>query len=449
MLMNHPATIHAAAELIRSGQLSPTELLEQCFQQIDRYEEKVRAWVFVAHEDARQQAEELTQELKRGNYRGPLHGIPIGVKDIIDVREWPTAAGSKRWANAIAREDAEVVAKLRTAGAVFVGKTVTTAFASFDPAITRNPWDLSKTPGGSSSGSAAAVACGMCLGALATQTGGSITRPAAYCGVSSFKSEFAMISLKGVVPLAESMDHMGVMANDAQDLALLIDPILYCSEERPVVPIHSNSNTTQIGRFCGLFEERMDSEMRPAYEKLLTRLREAGIAISERPLPTGFSTVTEDHAVIMAVEAAQFHEHRFKKYPEDYPPRISSLIQTGLTTPAARYARAKRNQFDVQVIRDSFGEFATAITPATIGAAVDASTTGEPLFNSPWSFVGLPTISLPFAWTDSGLPLSIQLVAPLNNLRGLFQDAAILEKIINFQRREVMFKQGNKECEAG
>src|SRR5205085_1122948 len=154
---------------------------------IDKYEEKVKAWVFVDRDAARQQAEKLTTELKAGHYRGPLHGIPMGIKDIVDVADWPTAAGSKRWAASIAREDATLVKKLRHAGAILLGKTETTQYASFDPAPTRNPWNLQRTPGGSSSGSAAAVACGMCLGAIGTQTGGSITRPAAYCGVASCK----------------------------------------------------------------------------------------------------------------------------------------------------------------------------------------------------------------------------------------------------------------------
>src|SRR5581483_4721760 len=156
---------------------------------------------------ARESAEKAHKEIRGGNWRGPLHGIPFGIKDIFDVFDWPTAAGSKLWSNSIARKDAPVVEHLRHAGAVFVGKTVTTAYASFDPPVTRNPWDHSRTPGGSSSGSAAALACGMCLGALGSQTGGSITRPASYCGVTGCKPSYGRVSCEGVVPLAHSMDH--------------------------------------------------------------------------------------------------------------------------------------------------------------------------------------------------------------------------------------------------
>src|SRR5437588_6187061 len=175
-------TIHEAADAIRQRKITPVDLVEQCLANIDRWEEKVRAWVFVDREGALAEAKRLSGELERGQYRGPLHGIPIGVKDIFDVFDWPTAAGSKLWANSIARQDATVVKRLREAGVVLLGKTVTTQYASFDPPVTRNPWNLERTPGGSSSGSAAAGACGMCLGALGSQTGGSITRPAAYCG---------------------------------------------------------------------------------------------------------------------------------------------------------------------------------------------------------------------------------------------------------------------------
>src|SRR5262245_2118078 len=230
--MSEPRTITAAADLIRRGELTPVELLDQCLARIDRYEAKVRAWVYIDRDGAREQAERVTAELKRGEYRGALHGIPVGIKDIIDVFDMPTGCGSKLWANSYARRDATCVERLRQAGAVIVGKTVTTAFASFDPPVTRNPWNLDRTPGGSSSGSAAAVACGMCLAALATQTGGSITRPASYCGVYSLKPSYGRVSVDGVLPLAPSLDHIGVMANCVRDLAILLQPMAGLDERR-------------------------------------------------------------------------------------------------------------------------------------------------------------------------------------------------------------------------
>src|SRR5688572_6508752 len=216
-----PLTITDAAPLLRRGDLTPSELLEQCLARIDRYEPAVKAWVYLDRERARRDAEKLTAELQRGHDRGPLHGIPVGVKDIIDVFDLPTGCGSKLWADSVARQDAGCVKRLRQAGAVILGKTVTTAFAFLDPPVTRNPWNLNRTPGGSSSGSAAAVTCGMCLGALGSQTGGSVTRPASFCGVASCKPARGRIPLDGVLPLADSLDHVGVMARCVGDLALL------------------------------------------------------------------------------------------------------------------------------------------------------------------------------------------------------------------------------------
>src|SRR5882724_1996638 len=187
-------SIHAAAAQIRSKKLTPPDLLERVLERIDQLDSRVRAWVLVDREGARRQAKQAADELAAGRDRGPLHGIPLGIKDIFDVRDLPTAAGYKPWQNSIARQDATVVERLRLAGAVLVGKTVTTQFASFDPPPTRNPWLLDRTPGGSSSGSAAGLACGMCLGALASQTGGSITRPAAYCGVAGIKPTWSRVS---------------------------------------------------------------------------------------------------------------------------------------------------------------------------------------------------------------------------------------------------------------
>src|SRR4051794_3761739 len=198
--MTEPLTIHDAAAAMRAGHLTPVDLLDQCLARLGRYETHVRAWVVVDRDEARTRAERLTAELKAGTNRGPLHGIPVGVKDIIDVFDLPTGCGSKLWANSVARRDATCVARLRQAGAVILGKTVTTAFAFLDPPVTRNPWNLDRTPGGSSSGSAAAVACGMCLAALGTQTGGSVTRPASFCGVCSLKPTWNHVSLNGVLP---------------------------------------------------------------------------------------------------------------------------------------------------------------------------------------------------------------------------------------------------------
>jgi aspartyl-tRNA(Asn)/glutamyl-tRNA(Gln) amidotransferase subunit A len=443
-------TITTASEAIRTGELTPIDLIEHCLKQIDRHEEKVRAWVLVDRDGARAEAERLTAELKKGQRRGPLHGIPIGVKDIIDVFDWPTAAGSTLWAKSIARKDAEVIKKLRQAGAIFLGKTVTTAYASFDPPVTRNPWNLSKTPGGSSSGSAAAVACGMCLGVLATQTGGSITRPASYCGVCGIKPTHGRVSLEGVVPLAFSMDHVGVMARCVTDLAILLQAVadvggrVIGAWEAPEPNDYLSASSgepafLEIGRLRGLFDDNAEPDMQTVFKAACDRLQEAGLAIIDCPLPAAFSEVIARHQNVMAVEAASFHEPRFRRHPEDYPPRIRSLIEEGLASSAAEYARTKEHQKALKLsILESFCEgVVSAITPATPGPAPDAGTTGPPTFNSPWSYVGFPTVNIPIGWIDDGLPLAMQLVGRPWEEAELLQMAVWCEKAIGFEQRQV------------
>ena len=215
-------TIHEAAEQLRAARLSCQDLVETCLARIDRFEESVRAWVLVDSHGARDEARRLDAELAAGHSRGPLHGIPLGIKDIIDVAGWPTLAGSRLRLGNVAAHDAPVVARLRAAGAVILGKTVTTEFASFDPPPTRNPWNLERTPAGSSSGSAAAVSLGMCVAAMGSQTGGSITRPAGYCGVAGCKPSYGRVSLTGIVPLAFHLDHPGPLARDVTDLAIML-----------------------------------------------------------------------------------------------------------------------------------------------------------------------------------------------------------------------------------
>jgi Asp-tRNA(Asn)/Glu-tRNA(Gln) amidotransferase A subunit family amidase len=427
-------TIHAAAADIRAGRLSPIDLLESCLERIDRLEDRIRAWVLVDREGARAEAKRLTDELKRGQYRGPLHGIPIGIKDIFDVFDWPTAAGSRLWANSIARQDATVVRKLREAGAVLVGKTVTTQYASFDPPPTRNPWNPERTPGGSSSGSAAAVATGMCLGALGSQTGGSITRPASYCGVAGCKPTYGRVSCDGVVPLAHSMDHPGPIARCVRDLAILLQAIF--DETTFPAPdllaaLDGEIDPPQVCRVRGLFEDRAEPSVRRMMENVTRALRDHGCEVEDTALPASFSDVLEKHRIVMAVEAGQFHERRLRRHPEDYGPNITKLLEEGLACPATEYARVKEHQ---ERLGSDMGllllPFKILLCPATTGPAPDKGTTGDPAFNSPWSYTGLPTISFPVGLSDDGLPLAIQLVG--NDLRekDLFRAAAWCENVL-------------------
>jgi aspartyl-tRNA(Asn)/glutamyl-tRNA(Gln) amidotransferase subunit A len=445
--MPEPMTITEAAGFIRRGELTPVELLEQCLARIDKYESRVRAWVYLDRDGARDQAERLTAELKAGQNRGLLHGIPIGIKDIIDVFDMPTGCGSKLWANSHARRDATCVERLRQAGAIIMGKTVTTAYASFDPPVTRNPWNLERTPGGSSSGSAAAVACGMCLGALATQTGGSITRPASFCGVCSIKPTYGRVSVDGVLPLAPSMDHVGAMANCGRDLAILLQPIARTDTDEVAKPYHylaEIDGPTSYARFKQLtvlpdFPATPNQDMQSAFDSLRAKTKAKEWAWNSLPLPPSFADVPRFHHAVMAVEAAAYHADRMRRHPDDYPPKVSGLIEHGLSWSAPDYARvtshlaALREEMEERFV-DSWKTF---ITPATTGAAPTAETTGDPAFNSPWSYTGLPTVSLPLAWSADTLPLAVQLTGQRWCEDDLLAVAAMLEADIGFERRPI------------
>jgi Asp-tRNA(Asn)/Glu-tRNA(Gln) amidotransferase A subunit family amidase len=430
--------IHSAAEEIRQGRLSPVALLERCLARIDRYEERVRAWVLVDRAGALEQAKKAEAEIKAGHWRGPLHGIPLGIKDIIDVFDLPTAAGSRLWKDSIARHDATVVRRLRSAGAVIMGKTVTTQYASFDPPPTRNPWNPTRTPGGSSSGSAAAVACGMCLGALATQTGGSITRPASYCGVASIKPTHGRVSTDSVLPLAASMDHVGAMAGCVRDLGLILQVI--AGGETIWLPDLTTSRETRpprLHRVFGLFARQADAAVTAVTDRAAATFVARGAEVTDVALPGTFEEVLERHRTVMAVEAAAYHEPRLRRHPEDYGPCITQLLNEGLACPAPEYARTKEHQrLLAREMRASFGGGAALLMPATTSPAPDAATTGDPAFNSPWSYTGLPTVSFVAGWTDDGLPLALQLVGMRLCEAQLLETAAWCEAALAVPPRE-------------
>ncbi|MBA4192180.1 MAG: amidase [Planctomycetaceae bacterium] len=443
-----PMTITAAAGLIRNCDLTPIELLDQCLDRVDRYEGRVRAWAYLDREGAKEQAERLTAELQAGLYRGPLHGIPIGIKDIIDVFDMPTGCGSKLWANSYARHDASCVERLRQAGAIILGKTVTTAYASFDPPVTRNPWNLERTPGGSSSGSAAAVACGMCLGALASQTGGSITRPASFCGVYCIKPSYGRVSVDGVMPLAPSLDHIGAMANCVRDLAILLQAIARTDVDGVPRPYHflaeidgttSHSRYKQLSFLPDFLPGKAQPVMLEALAGLQEKTNELDWAWNSLPLPPSFADVPRFHHTVMAVEAAEYHAERMRRHPDDYWPKVRSLIEHGLATTAPHYSNvlshlaAFRDEIDT-VFVDSWK---TLVTPATVGPAPTADTTGDPAFNSPWSYSGLPTVSLPFEWAPDGMPLAVQLTGERWCEDDLLATALMLEEDIGFERHQL------------
>ena len=462
----------------RAGDLGPVELVEECLERIEASESEVGAWVEIDAENAMRTAARQAA-LPREEARGlPLLGIPVGVKDIIDVAGLPTRAGSALRAGHRAERDAPIVKILRDLGAIVLGKTETTQFACQDPARTRNPWNLERSPGGSSAGSAAAVASGMCLAALGTQTGGSITRPASFCGVASFKGAWGAWPLEGVVPVSRHLDHVGPMARSVADLALLwtlVEARLHperaadlarrseavvAGEWRP--PARSSGGPATRDRGCAdqrregapprlaVIEEYYCETAEPsaleAFKACIARLEEAGAAIERIALPASFAGMHASHRLVMAVEAAQVHREDFAARPETYRPGITRLIEEGLSASAVDYraARVHQQRFaaDLAAALDTpagpAGPAATArpvitLSPATVSSAppLAEQSTGDPQFNSVWSFSGLPTCGAPACLGADGLPLGLQLGAARESF-ALFQAAAWCEAVLEF-----------------
>lgn len=429
-----PITIQAASRAIRDRTLTPVQLLERCLAAWVRLEPRVQAWVHLDENRARAEAEALTRELDSGKPRGPLHGIPVGIKDIIDVQDMPTGCGSQLWANSLARQDAEVVRQLRAAGAIILGKTVTTPYAYLDPPRTRNPWHAERTPGGSSSGSAAAVAMGSCLAALGTQTGGSVTRPASYCGVASYKPRHGQLSTAGVLPLAPSLDHIGLMARTVADLVIVFHALTGQDlTPRPDAPADPSLHLIRLG---GYFDELLAEEARPLYEQALQRIAGSGLPVSTQELPGSFTRVPAAHRLLMAAEAAEVHGQRLQRLPDEYPVEIRKLVDDGLAAQAEEI-RASRN-FREQIRSTMAAQLpagACFITPATTGFAPDPRTTGNPACNSPWSYLGWPTLSVPVGWSAEGLPFAVQLVAKPGADHTLFAIAERVESAVAFPAR--------------
>ena len=412
-----------AASQIRQRKLSPVELMQSLLSRANALEPSLRVWVTRDEGAALDSARRSQRELEREGPRGPLHGIPVGIKDIFYTQRVKTTAGSPIYADFVPSYDATAVSQLKRAGAIIMGKTVTTEFACGDPPPTRNPWHPAHTPGGSSSGSAVGVAARCFPAALGSQTGGSVLRPASYNGVVGLKPTFGRISRFGVFPVAWSLDTMGLLVRTVEDAAIMLgalaghDPNDLYSSTRPVpdyqAALRPHLSPPRIGLVRKLFYDRAEPEVRQHTEGVATRLGEAGAAIEEADVPTDFDTLLAAHRVIMSVEAATVHQADFTARPDDYGPNVRALVEAGLLTPAVTYGQAQRVQRRFQLdIEEAIRGFDVLLTPSTPSPAPrDLGTTGDPMFQSPWTAGGFPTLTLPSGLSESGLPLGIQLAS--------------------------------------
>ncbi len=419
MTRPYTLTISTAAERIRTQQISPVTLVQSCLHRLDRLEPQLRAWVTVDREGALATARQSAREINQGHYRGPLHGIPLGLKDIFFTAGMKTTMGSSIYADYVPDYDATAVRRLKEAGAVILGKVQTTEFAALAPSPTRNPWHLEHTPGGSSSGSAAAVAAQMCFGALGSQTYGSTIRPAAYCGCVGLKPTFGRVSTHGVYPLAGSLDHVGIFSRTVADMALLLqilagedanDPMSATQPVPDYTAALADPQPPRIGLVQKFFLEKADAETRQHIETVVEQLTRAGAQITEAALPESFEGEPEAHFRMMFVEAAYSHSEVYDRYKERYSPQMKEVIEKGRQVSGVEYMEAQRHQHTFRNEMDALCRTVDALlTPATPAPAPKGfATTGDPTFNGPATFSGLPSLTLPSGLSHTGLPMGLQ-----------------------------------------
>lgn len=437
-------TAREAAARIRSGSLLPSELVQAILDRIEAIDPRIRAWVCVDRRGSLEAARMLDEEARAGRWRGPFHGVPVGLKDIYDVAGFTTTAGAGPYAHRQPREDAESVSRLRRAGAVILGKTKTTEFAYLDPTDTVNPWNAQHTPGGSSSGSAAAVAARMVPLALGSQTVGSTLRPAAYCGIVGFKPTYGRISCEGIVPLAKSFDHVGILCRSVADAALCftvladgagVDPD--AGTARQPEPSEDAASRAERPPRLGLprvLLERASPEIAAHLESVGRMLARAGAEVEDAGLPPSFAGVHAAGARVMQVEAAGHHAQLFAAHADAYGPNMRALIEAGQRVSEAERTAAGRQlrQFREE-IRPLFDRVDALLLPVAGSTAPRGlSSTGDPSFCAPWSFAGLPAIALPSGLSTDRLPLSIQLVSAPFADQGLLRTASWCEWILAF-----------------
>ncbi|HEX6112297.1 MAG TPA: amidase [Geminicoccaceae bacterium] len=410
----------AAARQIRDGKISSDELTRACLARIEAREPEVEAWAFLDPEHALRQARAADEWRKRGRPLGPLHGLPVGVKDIIDTADMPTENGTVLHAGRRPRQDATLVSLLRAAGAVILGKTVTTELAVYAPNKTRNPHNLEHTPGGSSSGSAAAVADGMVPLAIGTQTNGSVIRPASFCGVYGFKPSHGLIPRTGVLVQSPPLDTVGVMAANLQDLALLAEPLMAFdakdSASRPCARpnlLDSLSEAPPVPPKLAFVRspvwDQAEEDAKAGFAELVEALADQ---VEDVQLPSAFQDAIELHRSVMEADLAKSFAREYERGRDRLSARLREMIERGQEIRAVDYNRAVERIAALNAaLAEVFGTYDAILTPAAPGEAPKGlGSTGSPIFCTIWTFCGTPAVTLPLLTGASGLPIGVQLV---------------------------------------
>lgn len=426
------------ATRIRQREVLPIEVVRCLLERIAALDPGLQAWQRVDADGALAAADGLERRLTAGEPLGPLAGVPIGIKDYYDVAGLPTTAGSPLLAENIAERDAVAIARLRAADALILGKTVTTAFAYADPPPTRNPWNLEHTPGGSSSGSAAAVAARMVPAAIGTQTAGSGLRPAAYCGVVGLKPSYGRISRRGILPFSWSMDTPAIHARSVDDAATVLanlagqDPTDSTTLARPSLDFGARSKSAPR---LGLLSEMVASaepELRDHLRVSAGRLAKAGARVEEARLPFPNELMIAIHHLIQQVESVVGHEKLFHAQADKYPDRLRAYLEVGQFLPGAAYVHAQRVRRRVfEAVGAMLDRFDALLLPAAQGPAPVRDTTGSYVMLAGWTMLGLPAASLPTGLSAAGLPLALQLVGRFAADARLVETAGWCERVLD------------------
>jgi len=413
--------IAAAARGISQGKFSSEDLVRDCLARIERFDPEIQAWAFLDPGLALAQARAADAHHRRGQDHGPLHGVPIAVKDIFDTRDMPTEDGTVLHKGRTPGWDAAAVERLRQAGAVVMGKTTTAALAnSTEPGNTRNPHNADRSPGGSSMGSAAAVASYMVPGAIGTQTAGSIIRPAAFCGIYGYKPSFGLISRHRVLQIARSLDTVGSFARSLDDAALLAQTMMGHDDRDPDISLVAVPDLAQAAREHPPLPPRLafartakwdetDEECRAALGELVAALPDA---VADLDLGPTFAEAHDLLALICRVETAANLATDYERGRDLLPPSLVDVIERGLGESAVDYVRAKTRVDDLHLVLDEvFAEFDAIITPAAKGIApLHQDGTGDSVFAVPWTLLGAPALNLPLLSGEKTMPIGVQLV---------------------------------------
>ena len=420
----HNLSVSELSDLLKNKEISSLELTKRFLNKIEIIEPSVNAFALITREKAFEQASESDKNRKQHEPGkcSDLEGIPYGLKDIFDTKNILTEAGSEIYKGRIPDSDARVVELLNWDGAVLLGKTITTEFADGHPPETKNPWDPSRTPGGSSTGSAVAVATRMLPYALGTQTVGSVLRPAAYNGIVGLKPTYGLVSRTGVIPQSDSCDTVGVLCRSVNDAWLILKSILGYDHKDKKSSIQAGNfelnnlknfiSKPKIGFLNKYFMEESDEDVKHSTLSALKSLSNQGAVIEELELKIDFKLGFQSHRIVQQSEMAQWHKPLYSKYANKYKPITLEYIKSGFSQKATEYMDALEFRDHMRkIFIDSFKSFDVLIMPTASGLPPkDLSRTGDTRFQSPWTFTGLPSIAIPAGLSENGLPQSIQLV---------------------------------------